>query len=282
MIESLSPVISSRLEKAAVDNGFDQALPRQGDWLGFWSTQCPLRIWLGGTDDGVLLAAFSRQNVARALGELGAPTAAPLPAGALAGRAVSDVPALHRMLRRAFQLGRTLPDELLHSFQRQTAALPRTTEAERLVVQRVGQDLFRQGLLEYWDSRCAVTGLAVPALLRASHIKPWADCATDAERLDVFNGLLLAPHLDAVFDAGFITVADEGTVIVASDLDDDARRLLGLDHPLSIRMLTDEHRAYLPSHRTQVFGARHAREPQVEASRDDGLERTRHKTDDAS
>ncbi|MDC0682621.1 HNH endonuclease signature motif containing protein [Sorangium atrum] len=50
-----------------------------------------------------------------------------------------------------------------------------------------------------------MTGLAVPALLRASHIKPWADCETDAERLDVYNGILLAPHLDAAFDRGFIT-----------------------------------------------------------------------------
>jgi len=62
-------------------------------------------------------------------------------------------------------------------------------------------------LLDLWEGRCAVTGLAVPELLRASHIKPWADCETDAERLDVYNGFLLAPHLDAAFDLGFITVA---------------------------------------------------------------------------
>jgi len=50
-----------------------------------------------------------------------------------------------------------------------------------------------------------VTGLAMSKLLRASHIKPWAACAADAERLDVYNGLLLAPHLDALFDAGLIS-----------------------------------------------------------------------------
>jgi hypothetical protein len=75
-------------------------------------------------------------------------------------------------------------------------------------VQRVGQDLFRDGLLDYWDGICAVTGLAVPELLRASHIKPWVDCDTDAERLDLFNGLLLAPKLDAAMDRGFITIDD--------------------------------------------------------------------------
>ena len=102
---------------------------------------------------------------------------------------VSDIARLHPLLRRAFQLSRTLPDALLRVFQDETAYLPRATEAERLVVQRVGQDIFRRCLLEYWDGRCAITGLAVPELLRASHIKPWAACDTDAERLDIFNGI---------------------------------------------------------------------------------------------
>src|ERR1019366_1887524 len=111
---------------------------------------------------------------------------------------------------------RTLPDELLTQFAKKTATMPRSTEAERLVVQRVGQDVFRGGLLDYWDGPCAATGLAVTELLRASHIKPWAKCDSDAERLDVFNGLLLAPHLDAVFDAGDMTVADDGEVVGSS------------------------------------------------------------------
>jgi hypothetical protein len=68
MTTALSPVIASRLEKAAVDNGFDQEQPREGDWLGFASTQCPLRTWLGTFGDAVFLATFSQQNVARALG----------------------------------------------------------------------------------------------------------------------------------------------------------------------------------------------------------------------
>jgi predicted restriction endonuclease len=89
----------------------------------------------------------------------------------------------------------------------------------------VGQDIFRHGLLEYWEGRCAITGLAVPELLRASHIKPWAECGTDAERLDVFNGLLLAPQIDAAFDLGFIGIEDEGTVVVSPALDEEARRI---------------------------------------------------------
>ncbi len=253
MTAALSPVVASRLEKAAVDNGFDRDLPRENDWLPFASTHCPLRIWLGTFGDAVLLVALSQHEVARALGALGTPMAAPLPRGAVAGCTVPDIPALHHLLRRAFQLARTLPDELLHAFEKRAAELPRTTEAERIVVQRVGQDVFREGLLEYWDGRCAVTGLAVPQLLRASHIKPWADCDTDAERLDVFNGLLLAPNLDAAFDAGFITVVDDAVVVVSPELAAEARRRLGFDVAMRVGSLTDGHRAYLAWHREHVF-----------------------------
>ena len=100
-----------------------------------------------------------------------------------------------------------------------------------------------------------MTGLAVPDLLRASHIKPWADCASDAERLDVFNGLLLAPHLDAAFDRGFITVADNGQVIVSPRLSDHDRKLLALDVPLRVDRLAPGHRLYLAWHRTEEFKA---------------------------
>ena len=250
---TLSPLTRTLLEKAATDNGFDRALAPEGEWLGFASTQCPLRIWLGAFGDAFLLAAFSHHNVSRALGEYGTPMVAPMPRGAAEGRTVPDVPALHQLLRRAFQLSKALPNELLHTFERQVAALPKSTEAERLVVQRVGQNLFRDGLMDLWEGRCAVTGLAVPELLRASHIKPWADCASDAERLDVYNGLLLAAHLDAAFDRGFITVQDDGAVTVSAALDAQARSLLGLEHPLRVHALADEHRDYLPWHRERVF-----------------------------
>lgn len=249
----LSAITVSRLAKAAADNGFDRELANSGGWLAFASTQCPLRIWLGTTSGGAFAVALSQQNVALALGEVGATTDEALPMGAVEARLVVDIPALHRLLRRAFQLSRSLPDELLNVFQARTAKLPRTTEVERLVIQRVGQDIFRDGLLEFWEGRCAITGLAVPELLRASHIKPWAVCETDAERLDVYNGLLLAPHLDAAFDQGFITVAETGEVMVSSQLDETARRVLGLGTAAVVRHVVSGHQSYLRWHRERVF-----------------------------
>ena len=249
----LTAVTITRLEKAATDNGFDLELERTDNWLSFGSSQTSMRMWLTAIGESRFLAATSRADVLDGLAGLGTASTDPLPSGAVGARSASDIAALHRLLRRAFQLSRTLPDGLLHVFEAETANLPRTTEAERLVVQRVGQDIFRRGLLEYWDGRCAITGLNVPELLRASHIKPWADCDTDAERLDVFNGLLLAPHLDAAFDSGFITVAEDGTVVIADALPSSARSALDLNGPLKVRGLHRAHERYLPWHRSRIF-----------------------------
>jgi hypothetical protein len=247
------PISLTLLEKAATDNGFDLAGSRVGAWLPFASSQTSLRIWLRALEGSLYVAAFSRNAVCAALPDLGAPWTNPLPPGACAARGLADLASLHRLIRRAFQLSRALPDAPLQVFLQQTVALPRTTEAERLVVQRVGQHLFRNGLLDYWDGVCAVTGLAVSELLRASHIKPWADCDTDAERLDVFNGLLLAPQIDAAFDRGFLTIDDAGRVIVSDLLDPVSRSVLGLDKPLWVHRLVDPHRAFLAWHRERVF-----------------------------
>lgn len=256
---NLDPATITRLEKAAVDNGFDEQFPLVDGWLPFASTQAPLRIWLAVTAERAFVAALSQQNVTRALSDIGASYGASLPIGSRGARSVADIPALHHLVRRAFQLSRTLPDELLHIFISETALLPRTTEAECLVVQRVGQDIFRRGLIEYWEGRCAITGLARTELLRASHIKPWAACESDSERLDVFNGFLLAPNFDAAFDSGLITVADDGSILVSSVLTAEDRRIIGLVGPLGVRGLTDQHRGYLQWHREKLFrlGARH-------------------------
>lgn len=250
---SLALVTRTRLEKAATDNGFDIDLGQDGAWLCFESSHARGRLWLTAWADSMLIAAFSHPGLVKALSDHGVAVTHPLPTGAAGGRSVSHFAQLDPLLRRALILARALPNALWESFAARTAALPRATEAERLVVQRVGQDLFRDGLLDYWEGRCAVTGLAVPGLLRASHIKPWADCDVDVERLDVFNGLLLAAHLDAAFDGGFITVGDDGRVIVSKRLDEEARVLLGLDRPVRARGITEGHRGYLPWHRERVF-----------------------------
>src|SRR5687768_1513924 len=72
------------------------------------------------------------------------------------------------------------------------------TFREQLVRARRGQGVFRANVLLREES-CRVTHVSEPRHLKASHIKPWRD-ATDAERLDGANGLLLSPHIDHLFD----------------------------------------------------------------------------------
>jgi len=106
-------------------------------------------------------------------------------------------------------------------------ARPQSEEwlAERLVIQRIGQNVFRDALMDYWGGRCPLTGITEPALLRASHIIPWSDC-DDAQRLDVHNGLLLSALWDAAFDQGLVSFADDGSPLVGPQLSEAARKTL--------------------------------------------------------
>lgn len=111
----------------------------------------------------------------------------------------------------------------LQEFLHRTKNLPKTTEAERNEVQRVGQNIFRERLIKYWQGRCPLSGVGDNALLRASHIKPWRDCENDDERLDVHNGLLLSALWDAAFDSGLVTFDDDGSPIFSECLSEQAR-----------------------------------------------------------
>jgi putative restriction endonuclease len=250
MIPSLS---LTRLRKVASDNGFDLEHAPVSAWLAFASTQAPLRIWLTVDDNQSPTVALSKTNVAHNLSEFGVRSELPPPDGALAAIETTGIEQLHLLLRRAFQLSRALPNEPLRRFEQAVASLPKSTEAERLVVLRIGQGIYRQGLIEYWKGRCAITGLETVEILRASHSKPWSDCTHDAERLDVFNGFLLAPHLDALFDRGFMTIDDAGVVIFSAALSQVDRDTLGLKMLMRTSELTDSHRAYLAWHRQRIF-----------------------------
>ena len=162
---------------------------------------------------------------------------------------------LARLLRRAAALAQALPNQAAEDYADQAAkalrAWPGTirgTEVERMIRQRIGQAVFRQAQLDYWGGACALTGIAVPEVLRASHAKPWAECESDAERLDVFNGFLLTANLDALFDRFLISFDMQGSLRVAPAIPDSQRQSLGLDQPARLRWLTGRHRHYLKYH----------------------------------
>ena len=90
------------------------------------------------------------------------------------------------------------------------------TEVTASVKVRRGQQFFRQTVLSAYGIRCCITGISVPRLLVASHIKPWRDFPND--RLNPRNGLCLSTLHDAAFDAGLITLDDEFKVILSKRL----------------------------------------------------------------
>ena len=95
------------------------------------------------------------------------------------------------------------------------APLGPTTQM-RTIQARRGQDFFRTAVLHSYQHRCAVTGLPVPELLRASHILPWS--SHEARRLDPSNGICLNALHDAAFDRFFITFDEDYRLVLSSHL----------------------------------------------------------------
>lgn len=240
-------VVREECQKAASQNGFRRVLGEEAGWAAFGSTTAHGTIYLAASGPQELwFLALDHPGIIQELN---------LPAAAISGpgrvRFVFDsLGALYLLLRRVYALGVSLPDAPLHEFEWCTADLPRTTEAERLAVQRIGQEIFRDRLMDYWQCRCPLTGISDAPLLRASHIIPWADCESDAERLDVHNGLLLSALWDAAFDRALVTFDDEGRPVFAASLSELARAELRWSSPIS---LTDQHRCRLAHHRARVI-----------------------------
>jgi putative restriction endonuclease len=128
------------------------------------------------------------------------------------------------------------------------------TERDYVGKARRGQDIFRFNVCQI-ESRCRLTGIANPTLLTASHIKPWRSCTTTFERLDGSNGLLLAPHVDRLFDRGLISFEKDGAVLLSPRFSTEDIRLLGLDGACGRNAGTfrESQERYLAHHRSEVF-----------------------------
>ena len=236
-------IIREECEKAAWQYGFRRALGETDGWAAFESTTAQGTLWLAAaSEQGPWFVALDHPGV---IAELALPSA-DIAGPGLDRFSFPSLTALYAILPRLYQLATSLPDAPLKTFHQQTAKLPKTTEAERLVVQRIGQDIFRASLMDYWEGRCPLTGITDPALLRASHIIPWSECDTDAQRLDVHNGLLLSALWDAAFDRALVTFDDDGKPEFSSKLSDTARQTLQWSSTLQ---LNDAHRKYLMNHR---------------------------------
>lgn len=131
------------------------------------------------------------------------------------------------------------------------ATLTGPTFREQIVRARRGQGVFRANVL-LREQACRVTRVDEPRHLKASHIKPWRD-ATDAERLDGSNGLLLSPHIDHLFDEGYITFSSSQELVVVPEVRDKLLDAWGIDAGVRVGEFSREQNAYLDYHRANVF-----------------------------
>ena len=246
----LSMAVRTILEKAAVDNGFSLNQGTSGDWLIWKAHAAPARICLTALEAGYGVGSDhvgAMQGFPSGLTELSG-----TPAGFRAVH-VADSGGLNAIAGAIWRLARSLPDEPLRQYRQRLTESPATTEVERLRKERIGQDIFREALMLFWNETCAVTGVRHPRLLRASHIIPWAECETDTERLNVHNGLLLAAHLDAAFDAHLISFDTNGQIQFSPKLSDEDIAALGLSPKMCLRRTDPETEKRLALHRIKAM-----------------------------
>ena len=120
-------------------------------------------------------------------------------------------------------------------------------ERHQLVKSRRGQGVFRDNV-ESREPKCRITGVSNPRYLRASHIKPWRK-SSDIEKIDGNNGLMLAPHVDFLFDRGFISFEDNGTLIVSTQIEDGSLESWGIPSEMNVGTFSPEQSVYLKFHR---------------------------------
>jgi len=150
----------------------------------------------------------------------------------------------------------SVADQLEHDLEKAIERSVDLNETEKidLIQSRRGQGKFRAGVAEI-EAGCRVTGVTDPALLVASHIKPWRSCETGTERLDGHNGLLLTPNIDRLFDRGLIAFQDDGGVLISPKLGKDSLQNLGLENlgERNVGRFSKKQSSYLEYHRSSVF-----------------------------
>lgn len=124
------------------------------------------------------------------------------------------------------------------------------TQKELLTFARIGQGKYRKDLIELWG-KCSVSECNMTDLLIASHIKPWSESSNE-EKLDRYNGLLLLPNYDKLFDKHLISFDDDGKIIISSQIKEEEYKVLGISANDKLFNVFEENKPYLKIHR-EIF-----------------------------
>lgn len=126
-------------------------------------------------------------------------------------------------------------------------------EKVQITKARRGQGIFRTNV-RLIEHSCRLTGVSNMKHLRASHIKPWK-ASSDSEKIDGNNGLLLSPHVDHLFDRGFITFKNSGDLIISKELSATVLDQWSLESVTNVGTFNKRQADFLEFHRDQVFKA---------------------------
>lgn len=131
--------------------------------------------------------------------------------------------------------------------------IPLITENEAAAKMKIRRDQqkFKAALSPHWDNQCALCGINLPAMLRASYSKPWKD-STGEERLDAFNGLLLCRNHDALYEQGFIAFDGTGRIHISDRLSEVDYETFGIHAKMRVLRL-EEHKKYFKWHKKNIF-----------------------------
>lgn len=214
-------------------------------WIPNWMCPDEFFLWF---DEPVTLDAKSLTGKNRLLGMFSSYTELDL---TTVSSILEAIPTIQRKEKLASIIDaiKSSPTEPLSTTSNLYSDEPITTTLAKIHARR-GQGKFREDLIQIWGGACSVTGLECREVLRASHIKPWAN-STPKQRLDSYNGLLLSANLDALFDKGLITFESTGQMKISKKLNAKHRDSLGLPKPL--RFVPKELSNYLSYHRENIF-----------------------------
>jgi len=113
------------------------------------------------------------------------------------------------------------------------------------------QNYFKNQLFKLWGSSCLVTGIKNENLLIGAHIKPWVK-SSDEEKIDPYNGLLLSPNADKLFEIGLISFQDNGSMMISDKINLSELKKLGIENKIKIDF-KEKNLIYLKYHRENKF-----------------------------
>lgn len=115
---------------------------------------------------------------------------------------------------------------------------------------RVNQSIYRRGLIRKYK-HCCLCGVSSEDFLIASHIKPWSVSEAD-EKLDFDNGLLLCPNHDKLFDSGYLTFDNNGSIMISKNLGEVDKVFLNVNEEMKIYM-NEKTKKYMKYHREHIY-----------------------------